>query len=157
VDLLLEQGFKRDILYCPSYNRQNDDEAWNFYKYYPGYNVRVLGFAFAIPGAGRVIATNTFDRISNPSTLAGRPLTDCALVADATVSIGENMANRSANTYVDLAAGFFTKKHSSPHLNGKLPAGGNLLMLDSHAEWRSFNRMIVRTSPNDAGAPAFWW
>jgi prepilin-type N-terminal cleavage/methylation domain-containing protein len=157
VELLLQQGFKRDVLYCPSFNRQNDDEAWNFYKYYPGVAARVLGYAFAIPGAGRVIATNTFDRMVNPSNLLGQSPTDCTLVADATISMGDNMLNRGANKYVDIKAGYFSKGHSSPHLSGNMPAGGNLIMLDSHAEWRVFKKMIVRTTQNPAVDPAFWW
>jgi prepilin-type processing-associated H-X9-DG protein len=45
--------------------------------------------------------------------------------------------------------------HQSPHLasNGRLPEGGNLTMLDGHAEWRKFDRQRVRTD----GDPSFWW
>ena len=34
----------------------------------------------------------------------------------------------------------------SPHLEGKLPAGGNLVFLDGHADWRPYKRMTLRTT-----------
>jgi prepilin-type processing-associated H-X9-DG protein len=39
---------------------------------------------------------------------------------------------------------------------GKVPAGGNVGMLDSHVEWRKFQQMLPRTDPS-SGAPVFWW
>ena len=30
IDLLLAQGFSRDILFCPSFNEFNQDNIWNF-------------------------------------------------------------------------------------------------------------------------------
>jgi hypothetical protein len=43
--------------------------------------------------------------------------------------------------------------HQAPHLEGKLPSGGNRLMLDGHSEWTRFQKMRVRTD----GDPSFWW
>ena len=45
------------------------------------------------------------------------------------------------------------KGHQAPHLNGRFPSGGNLLMADGHGEWRRFDKMRVRTD----GDPTFWW
>jgi prepilin-type processing-associated H-X9-DG protein len=50
--------------------------------------------------------------------------------------------------------GGWIKPHSTAHLVGKIPAGGNLLMLDGHGEWRKFPAMTIRTDGTD---PAFWW
>jgi prepilin-type processing-associated H-X9-DG protein len=71
------------------------------------------------------------------------------LAADATIQV--NVLNGSF-TFV---LGGFAKPHTSPHLNGSLPAGGNLGMLDGHVEWRRFQDMQIRT-PSSA-APNFWW
>jgi prepilin-type processing-associated H-X9-DG protein len=49
--------------------------------------------------------------------------------------------------------GGFGKPHTSPHLIGNLPAGGNLGMLDGHVEWRKFQDMQIRS----ASGPFFWW
>jgi prepilin-type processing-associated H-X9-DG protein len=47
-----------------------------------------------------------------------------------------------------------TKPFTSAHmLNAKLPAGGNLGMLDGHVEWRSFKQFIPRCNNN----PSFYY
>ena len=113
----VNNGGRRNILYCPAFWKQNDNELWTFTTRQSnevaadnatGY--RVIGYAVAFKGAGRVAATN------------------------------------------------ITESHSSAHLNpGGIPAGGNLIMLDNHVEWRKFDKMYVRTSPNGSGLPPFWW
>jgi len=80
-------------------------------------------------------------------------VSDAVMAADATLSIGTDIANRSQNTYVGIPGAFPKLPHQSPHLNGNMPAGGNLLMLDNHVEWRKFNAMTIRTIQ---GRP-FWW
>jgi prepilin-type processing-associated H-X9-DG protein len=49
--------------------------------------------------------------------------------------------------------------HQTSHLNGKLPAGGNIGMLDGHVEWRKFAVMVPRSNPtaNGVSIPVFWW
>jgi prepilin-type N-terminal cleavage/methylation domain-containing protein len=42
----------------------------------------------------------------------------------------------------------------SPHLNGRIPSGDNLGMLDGSARWRKFKDMIPRTL---GAAATFWW
>jgi hypothetical protein len=72
--------------------------------------------------------------------------------ADGTLSNGADMVNRSRNRYTGVMGGW-SKGHQAAHLNGKLPAGGNVLCLDGHAAWKKFVSMVVRTD----GDPAFWW
>ena len=69
-----------------------------------------------------------------------------------TISNASNEKNRSLNGYTEIQGGW-SKLHRSPHLNGKLPSGGNLGMLDGHVEWRKFPAMHVRT----VQGPYFWW
>ena len=80
------------------------------------------------------------------------------LAADATLSAGADEANRQNNNYINVQGGYQNpigtyKPHTSPHLQGPLPSGGNLVMLDGHVEWRKFRLMHVRTT----AAPYFWW
>ncbi|MCX7867151.1 MAG: hypothetical protein N2438_08495, partial [Limisphaera sp.] len=63
-----------------------------------------------------------------------------------------NEANRSINNYTRIMGGW-SKPHRSPHLNGPIPSGGNVGMLDGHGEWRKFPPMRVRT----LSGPYFWW
>jgi prepilin-type N-terminal cleavage/methylation domain-containing protein/prepilin-type processing-associated H-X9-DG protein len=143
-------GGQRSILYCPGFEKQNNNQLWSFTtgvtnevaaENANGY--RVIGYAVAFKGSGRIRATNITEGFNpRPWMIAGQEFepgpSSRVVVADATLS---NTANRTGG-------------HSSAHLNGPLPAGGNVLMLDGHAEFRNFAQQQVRT---DGSAPHFWW
>ena len=152
VEHLLGYGFARDILYCPSFAKQNNDDLWNFTP-----NFKVLGYAFATEGSPRVVRTNTFQKIQ-PKTVSVRNqgsytigVSEAIVAADATLSVGDNMEDRSRNNFTRIDGGW--AGHSSPHLDKTLPAGGHALYMDSHCSWNSFPKMVVRTT----GGPSFWW
>ena len=160
-DTLISQGFQRNILFCPSFQKQNNDRYWFFNSTF-----RVLGYVFALKGAEGLrpelqqtkltqstgVPSNPLNPLSPPIT---PPLTESVLVADATLSLGDNVVNRGANTYVGIVGAFPDLPHDSPHLAGRIPAGGNLLFMDNHVQWRRFNNtnFTVRTR----GQPSFWW
>jgi prepilin-type N-terminal cleavage/methylation domain-containing protein/prepilin-type processing-associated H-X9-DG protein len=164
----VKNGGRRSILYCPAFSKQNDNELWAFgggqsseeaTATAKGY--RVIGYAVAFKGAGRVTSTNITESFNPaPYKIAGELLnpspSERVLTADATLSNGQVETDRTRNTYVRIQGGW-SKLHDSAHMQGKLPAGGNLLFLDGHVEWRKFKNMHIRTSPNGAGAPPFWW
>ena len=150
---MLGYGFERNILYCPSFAKQNSDELWAFTP-----NFKVLGFAFATKDSPRVISTNTFTKLqqkvvkNNDGSEYVIGPSEAIIVADATLSVGENMQDRSRNDFINVRGGW-EEAHRSPHLQGDLPAGGNQLFMDSHAGWTTFEKMVVRTT----GQPTFWW
>ena len=163
-DAFVVNGGTRGILYCPGFSKQNNDELWSFTTGVTneiagevgGY--RVIGYAVAFKGSGRVAATNITESMNPaPWVMADRSTyhpgpTERVVAADATLSNGDNMVDRTRNQYKGVDGGW--RGHQAPHLgSGNIPAGGNLLMLDGHTEWRAFNRMVVRTT----GTPAFWW
>jgi prepilin-type processing-associated H-X9-DG protein len=46
--------------------------------------------------------------------------------------------------------------HSTSHLTtDNLPAGGNILFLDGHTQWRDFGLMKIRTAPGIR--PEYWF
>lgn len=150
---MLGYGFERNILYCPSFSKQNSDELWDFTP-----NFKVLGFAFATKDAPRVLETNTFTKAQQKvvtrrdgSSYVIGP-SDAVIAADATLSVGQNLTDRTRNNYTEVRGGW-SEAHKSPHLEGSMPAGGNLLHMDSHVGWSSFQKMTVRTT----GQPTFWW
>jgi prepilin-type processing-associated H-X9-DG protein len=59
------------------------------------------------------------------------------------------------SSHAALPAGW-TEPHRTSHLNGTMPVGGNLGMLDGHVEWRRFQQMRVRNTafPFFFGLPA---
>jgi prepilin-type N-terminal cleavage/methylation domain-containing protein len=160
---LVRNGGQRHILYCPAFAKQDNDTLWSFTtgttneitkEGNTGY--RVIGYAVAFKNSGRIRATNITESLNPaPWKVNGQdydPGPSARVVAaDGTISEGENELDRTKNRYTKIDGGW--KGHQAPHLDGKLPAGGNLLLLDGHAEWRKFQAMKVRTT----GGPAFWW
>ncbi len=161
---LTDNGGKRKILYCPGFPKQDNDDLWKFTTdsaadttvRNTGY--RVAGYQFAWAFAGRVRATNITESLNPASwkmkdgTTLNPGSSERVIIADATISQGENLVDRTKNRYTKIDGGW--KGHQAPHLGaGRLPEGGNLLFADGHTEWRSFMKMVVRTE----GDPAFWW
>src|SRR6266568_3361024 len=156
VSNLLGLGFQRNILFCPSFARQNQDQYWDFAIVHGG-DFRVLGYVFALKTAPRLLDYQTQSKLTvatpraTPTGTTQPSVSEAVLAADANLSNGANLVNRAANNYISVVGIDPSNPHSSPHLNGRLPAGGNLIFLDTHAEWRKFPLMTVRTT----GDPAF--
>jgi prepilin-type N-terminal cleavage/methylation domain-containing protein/prepilin-type processing-associated H-X9-DG protein len=160
----VKNGGRRNILYCPAFSKQNSDELWAFgggttdeiAQNDVGY--RVIGYAVAFKNAGGIKATNITESFNPaPWTIPGvgqiNPgASERVIVADAVISKSPSEMNRGANGYTGIDGGW-SQKHDTPHMAGKLPAGGNSLFLDGHAEWVKFGKMHVRSSR----FPYFWW
>ena len=154
---------KWTVMYCPG-TSPRFSEAMNsqLYNYAPP-NLRVLGYANTLPGSFGVQATNHNPTLLPPLAQVApfafsRQLpADRVLLADATISdAGQNNGTlRNTYNYTQIVGGFSGAAHLSPHLSGRLPAGGNMGMLDGHVEWRRFADMHPRSpAPN---TPTFWW
>ena len=149
---LLNYGFERNILYCPSHPTFNTDDSWNWNS-----NYKVVGYAFATKDAPRVAETNTFERIqqkvviNSDGTSYSIGPSEGIITADATLSLGDNMTERWKNNF-SKDVGY--PGNRSPHLNGPLPAGGNALYMDAHVAWNQFQKHVVRTT---GGPTSFWW
>mgnify|MGYP001158749640 FL=1 len=161
VSNLLGYGFERDILYCPSFAEQNNDDLWNFTRTF-----KVLGYAFATKGSPALASSNVFERIQQ-KVVKNRDgsqftigISDGIYVADATLS-GRNERSGNGGNFSKVDGGW--AGHSSPHLaassarrgqsSGQLPAGGNALYLDQHVQWNPFSKMHQRRT----SGPYFWW
>jgi prepilin-type N-terminal cleavage/methylation domain-containing protein len=155
---LLSLGFQRNILFCPSFANQNQEQYWNFAVVHGG-DLRVLGYVFALRTAPRLLDYETQSKLTvptlrvTPTGTVKQSVSEAVLAADANLSNGVDVVNRGNNNYTRVVGIDPNNPHSSPHLSGSIPAGGNLIFLDSHAEWRKFPLMTVRTT----GDPAFWW
>jgi prepilin-type N-terminal cleavage/methylation domain-containing protein len=160
----VKNGGNRNVLYCPAFLKQNSDELWAFTtsvtnEIAPDNNngYRVIGYAVAFKGAGRIKLTNITESL-NPAAWRAPDGTDIdpgpsgrVIAADGTLSNGATRTT-AGNNFTKIMGGW-SKPHSSPHLINNRPLGGNLIMLDGHVEWRKFEKMVVRTD----GAPSFWW
>ena len=143
IDLPLAEGFSRDILYCPSFAEFNQSNIWNFQTTY-----RVLGCVLALDQSGPLHPTNWNATLAPPPVMRYGTFeypvipSERELAADATISQAGNFTSIVCDWY------YAGRKRTarSPHLEGKLPAGCNIVFLDGHADWRPYRRMTLRTT-----------
>jgi prepilin-type N-terminal cleavage/methylation domain-containing protein len=149
---LLKTGMQRHVLYCPSAAIQDNDTLWETWS--KSNNYYVLGYTFWMKGVGGVDSRYAQDRQSTSTT----NIAQAVLVADATCSEG---ARTGADGFYSGGGSFtkiiggWEKPHRASHLEGNLPAGGELLFLDGHISWQKFKFMKIRTTPGFS--PQFWW
>jgi type II secretory pathway pseudopilin PulG len=120
-------GSVRDVFYCPSNSRMNDDKHWNFWKYYAPSPIRVTGYAFLLNG-GIQTPTNLWRiKVSDSQS------SELEMIVDATIS------KNGSYTHVQ---GVWNDRTS--HLNGSRPAGGNIAFEDGHVDWRDHRNMRIQ-------------
>jgi prepilin-type processing-associated H-X9-DG protein len=73
-------------------------------------------------------------KLSQVTGIFTRNPTDTELIVDAVVSGGDPPDFTKAK-------GGWVRDHKTSHLEKNLPAGGNILFLDSHVAWRKFGEM----------------
>jgi prepilin-type N-terminal cleavage/methylation domain-containing protein/prepilin-type processing-associated H-X9-DG protein len=155
--MMKRQGFERNIMYCPSFLDQNNDDTWNWTG---REHHTVIGYALTIPWAPRVQETNINYTMSTRSikvkgvTVKPSP-SDRVLTADATIS-------SSLNNGFDSVRGGWEKLHKTAHRDnsGKYPAGANLNYLDGHVGWQKASmegRKLVGLVERTYGGPVFYW
>jgi prepilin-type N-terminal cleavage/methylation domain-containing protein len=175
---LTQNGTQRHIMYDPSFSDQDNDILWSFSPAINA-NIHVTGYAGAYPdtyaqvpqaSGASALQTNlvvSFNPSGNPSP---KPPTDSILLSCAIVSQKAGNSNLGLDIFNDVTGGaknpdgsYFI--HKTAHLNGNVPAGGNLAFLDNHVQWQKFvynNPTIPRTSnlsgEGSGGTGAyFWW
>lgn len=166
---LLEYGMTQRSFYCPgtrprfndklNYLNPGPNSLWN---YSGGFSFRIIGYAAALNQSSLVLSNQNSTILPEPpklNSVTSLPIpanSDRVLIADATIS--ENRMGTAANpapagSFVTVAGGFAGAPHISPHLNGNLPAGGNIAFKDGHVDWRPFLEMRQRAS----SGVGFWW
>lgn len=165
-DGFLRYGMERRSFYCPGTSPRFNDQLnylnpgfsslWGF-----GGTFRVIGYVTTLSGTLTTLTNQNRTMLPEPpklNTITYLPMVanhDRVLLADATIS--ENTTGTAANptpagSFTTVAGGF-SVPHISPHLNGNLPAGGNLAFKDSHVAWRKFTEMSQRATQGRG----FWW
>jgi prepilin-type N-terminal cleavage/methylation domain-containing protein len=165
------QGF-----YCPDlamrFSQSNEFALWNWGggPSVSGDSFCVGQYAFTLPGSSGYSPSDSLDgcftnvnikmEIDPASwklgvlTVPFGPISGRVLAADPVIEVMSNWTE---------IQGSYPIRHTTAHMNGALPAGGNLTFMDGHAEWRNFRYMVQRTSKatglqqdSDSG-PAFFW
>jgi prepilin-type N-terminal cleavage/methylation domain-containing protein len=141
----------RHIFYCPGgYASATDINAWwNFEN-----KLRESSYAWFISrdGSTKINPNNTTTmrapkgwlvKADKPYNPADR-VSNTELVADTTVSkgFGNRLTDKWGSANVTSTSGIIPG-YNSNHLTGNspLPAGGNVLCMDGHVEWRPFQQM----------------
>ena len=144
---------------------------WDYGPYHAVGTFGVLGYEFAFSGQAcdlKLAAQNTTlqpELTANPQNsllpkvripISERPLFMCATIS--TPSYG-TYAQRYTYDYTHVTGGFY-KPHTSPHLKGQFPAGGNIGFKDGHVAWRKFddmNQWSFKAPLSRGDPPSFWW
>jgi prepilin-type N-terminal cleavage/methylation domain-containing protein len=177
VDLLLNNGNERGMMYDPSFSQADQDVRWNFSTVATGNlaKLRVTGYVPAIPDMttyyntlGHMIISNVVfsytarylitdpagDKLFAPPPTE-RTVVTCAILSQA---IQVNLAADSFNGVPGL--GGAPTENSTAHLKGALPAGGNHSMMDGHVEWQKFsvaNPATTKIRSQNMTGCYFWW
>ena len=125
----------------------------------PGKPFHVVGYVFAFSGSGSVLARANQNTRLESETISGSNISvsDRVLVADATMDDSgehdsENKYDTDTRCYTDVVGGYYLH-HTSAHLKGVIPRGGNVGFKDGHVAWRNFADMQEVT----VAGPPFWW
>jgi prepilin-type N-terminal cleavage/methylation domain-containing protein/prepilin-type processing-associated H-X9-DG protein len=167
--MMLAAGCTRDVFYDPGFPQQNFDGAW----LYAGGTVHVTGYAYAWQNCPAITLTNQ-NRLIVPTSMVdttrpgsptipapisgNRPMTACCTLS-LPGQTSTNLNTMSTYQWYNIPGGLIPFLHNSAHLNGRMPDGANIGMLDGHVEWRFFRKMQPRTVPSVNGVliPTFWW
>ena len=154
---LNKYGTPQENMYCPGtaprFSATNNEELYEYYA--PG-SFHVIGYAPTLPGSPTLDPTNVNATLTpqplkpfllSPYTIPPEPASRRVLVADATIT-----HPGTPNWF--YIPGAYRVPHISPHLEGFVPAGGNVVMLDGHVQWRKFGDMQLRTP---SAQTLFYW
>lgn len=139
-DAMIADGCSRNVFYDPAYATFNSDATWYYSQYF-----RILGYIYLIPGAGQAASKAGRSEVpfwkTNNIAIPGQPSpTTLEIVCD------EVLRDQTTLSYTYISAGGLLNLHPpivqrTTHLEGNLPAGGNILFEDGHVEWRQWSQM----------------
>jgi prepilin-type N-terminal cleavage/methylation domain-containing protein/prepilin-type processing-associated H-X9-DG protein len=163
---LTQSGSQRNILYDPSFSSQDNDLLWTFAG---NTAIHITGYAATYPDSFFQIASPYSTNMVTSFIQSGQASTETVLVSCAIISQKAG-ANLGACIFNDVTGGAKNPDgslfiHKTAHLNGIIPAGGNITFLDGHVEWRKFNynNPSINRTPNLTGSGGggtgvyFWW
>jgi prepilin-type N-terminal cleavage/methylation domain-containing protein len=136
----------RQAVYCPGgFTTVQDTEFW--WNYTNGH--RVTSYQF-------MLVRDPKNPTSYPTTLTGPkgfltrisvPYTNLFSLSN-TEMVSDVVPSEGAGNLTDKFIGVYTsnpselpKGYNASHMGKGLPAGGNILFMDNHAEWRQFKQM----------------
>jgi prepilin-type N-terminal cleavage/methylation domain-containing protein/prepilin-type processing-associated H-X9-DG protein len=161
-NVMLQNGALWKTFYCPGtaprFGETNNHDL--FFRFAAG-TFHVLGYASTMPDLVALNPTNLNRRLIPEPIVYGAVTfppaspSDRVLNADANLRSSAGSWSRIDGGYTFPYPGGPVLPHTSPHLKGGVPAGGNVGYLDGHVQWKGFQFMVVRTQAGRE--PEFWW
>jgi prepilin-type N-terminal cleavage/methylation domain-containing protein/prepilin-type processing-associated H-X9-DG protein len=143
-DAMTADGCTRNVFYCPSYPQFNCSNTWFFSPTF-----RILDYVYLIPGAGMLAGgkseqpywkTNALSIPSQPPPSTQEVVVDVVARDTTTMSFAYISVGELATLHPPIV-------QRTSHLMGASPAGGNILFIDGHVEWRNWSVMINKNNP----------
>jgi len=140
---------RQDMFYCPNeyylYNSATPDawQAFTISATAPQPYI-VTGYIWLFPNSRADAALPSFSTVTKTTTpRLGFSVSSTEVIADATIFLN----GLGGRTYMNLAAAGGSKVGSA-HMQGTIPAGGNIMFLDGHVDWRKFLQMTNVVNPS---------
>ena len=141
---MTDSGARRQILYCPGFTASVKDLDLWWAPGAPSQRTTSYGWLMKRDAPPPLLPPKVFlTSFTGTNEPAMTELTVDAVICD---SANTNNFSRVYSSVV--------KYHSTSHMNGARPAGGNILFLDNHVAWRNFREMQIRTA---ASLPTRFW
>jgi prepilin-type N-terminal cleavage/methylation domain-containing protein len=159
---MLNNGILWKTFYDPgTASRFAETNNWDLWARFTPGRYHVVGYALTLTNMAGLTQSNiNMSLIPQPVTMGLitlPPQSPSERILDACATLRHKSANASWTSidggYRYPYPGGPVWPHLTAHMNGSIPAGGNVGYLDSHVAWKKFNRMELRTS-ND---PEFWF
>jgi type II secretory pathway pseudopilin PulG len=150
INTMMNNGVIRNVFYCPANAAFDCPQTWTFGEtiFGVGGGFRITGYVWLLPGSGA--------NMGAPPNVAETPFwkTNILVVpaiggvggqnpSTAEVVVDEVIQDVKAGVWAPILLGGLPTSivQRTSHLQGKLPAGGNILFEDTHVQWRRFNQM----------------
>jgi prepilin-type N-terminal cleavage/methylation domain-containing protein/prepilin-type processing-associated H-X9-DG protein len=154
VDALTNLGATRDVWYCPSIRASVKayDPAVAWWEIAPG-RERIIGYGWL---GVRTDNTPPLYFGMQPGYQFISRLTGLTNPTEMELLVDTVLQNRTTMGFHDVPSGLTPSGlHLNPHMEGKMPAGGNATFADGHAAWRQFRVLKRAYDPN--GDRVYWW
>lgn len=145
--VMTEEGASQNVFFCPGNPNFNCTNTWDF-AIGSANPFRITGYVWLIPGAGMNmggVPESPFWKTNIVSMSGGLTPATAELVVDDVI---QDVVNGSYSV-IPLGGLPSTVVQRTSHLQGNLPAGGNILFEDSHVEWRPFKVMEPTPTTTD--------
>jgi prepilin-type N-terminal cleavage/methylation domain-containing protein len=146
-DVMIANGASQDIFYCPSHMDLDLPGVWNFGVNDPRGGFRITGYVYLLPGAGMNAGGKPPSPYWKTNTIG---VSGQLSPSDAEVVVDVVMQDTVTFSYVQVTSppGLAVNAvQGTSHLQGGMPAGGNELFEDGHAEWRPWRVMFNNKHP----------